>query len=105
MVTPSAGAAVMKQTSSLGMSSKPTSGHVQPSGKIEKPGPGVKVWVVLLAVLLLVDVIVALVMLLPVVVVWLLPVVLEEDTVLVYMPGQMYRKLGFADVSEPVDVE
>jgi hypothetical protein len=61
VVTPNAGAAVMKQFSSLGMSSRPTSAHVQPRGRIEKPGPDVTVAVVV------------------------------EETVLTYMPEQIYR--------------
>jgi hypothetical protein len=68
------------------MSGRPASGHVQPSGRIEKPGPDVKVS----------DVTV------PVVSVWVVTVsVVDEETVLVYHPGQMYRSIALAGEPAP----
>jgi hypothetical protein len=87
-VTPTAGAALSKQFSELGMSIKPTSRHVRPAGKYEKPGPAVADDVVGLAEETVV----------------VETVELEvEDTPVVYAPGQMYRQLGFGCVAEPVD--
>ena len=84
-VTPTAGAAVSKQFWELGVSDKPTSKHVNPAGKYEKPGPLVTDDVLKLVVEM---------------------VVLEvEETVLVYASRHMYRQSEFGCVTDPFDKE